>query len=415
MIRQGLTFVITAYRSLLIHKLRSLLSVLGIVCGVMAVMVMISTGEGAKEEVLSRIERLGLKNIYVSAKFLSQEQQKQVQRKKSYGLSLFDVDYLASLSPVITQVGAVQKVALTPVGTGINITPNILKCTPNYSELLGLPLRSGRFITVRDSLEKRQVCVIGAVLSGRLGREGRVGGVIRIDDLLYTIVGVLKKDSREPAKSAKVTNQNFNDTIFLPLNIPHNLTKFGPSIAQYSELSSIVLEVDGREHVESAARLIHRAMEYNHQGVLDYDVIVPLELLDQALAAQKTFNLVLAVIAAVSLLVGGIGIMNIMLATVTERRREIGIRRAVGATRRDIAYQFLAESFLLTMCGGIIGVASGFASVFVIEALAGWPIEITVLSMTVPFVLACVTGVFFGYYPAVQAAKMDPIKALRAV
>ena len=415
MIHQILSLFLTAYRSLLIHKFRSFLSVLGIVCGVMAVMVMISTGEGAKEEVMGRIERMGLKNIYINDKLLSQELQEQAEKRKSYGLSLFDVEYLRSLSSSIVQVGAVQHAPLTPVGTGIDIIPDIMRCTGNYGGLLGLNLLDGRFINKQDSSNNSQVCVLGGVLARRLGNEGHVGEVLRINDLLFTIIGILEINDSEPSKSTKVKNQNFNDTIFLPLNIPHNLTKFGSSVEQYSMLSSVVVEVNNRENVESAARLIHRALELTHQGVVDYTVIVPLELLAQALAAQKTFNLVLAVIAAVSLLVGGIGIMNIMLATVTERRREIGIRRAVGATQKDIAYQFLAESILLTMCGGIIGLVSGLACVLLIEYLAGWPIEVTTSAMFVPFVLACVAGIFFGYYPAVQAAKMDPIKALRTI
>ena len=378
MIRQVLSFFVTAYRSLLIHKFRSLLSILGIVCGVMAVMVMISTGEGAKKEVLGSIEKMGLKNIYITEKTLSAELQKQVEKRQSYGLSLFDVEYLTSLSPAIIQVGAVQNALLTPVGTDIGITPNIVKCTGNYGELLGLKIRAGRFINAQDFSKNSLVCVIGGALAKKLGSEGGVGKSIRINNLLYTIIGILIKENNEPSKTAKEKNWNFNDTIFLPLNIPRNLTKFGSIIEQYSMLSSIVVEVDSRENVEAVARLIHRAMEFTHQEVLDYNVIVPLELLAQALAAQKTFNLVLAVIGAVSLLVGGIGIMNIMLATVTERKREIGIRRAVGATEKDIAYQFLAESFLLTMCGGAIGIGNGFVCVLIIEYFADWPIEITV-------------------------------------
>jgi len=148
---------------------------------------------------------------------------------------------------------------------------------------------------------------------------------------------------------------------------------------------------------------------------LDYNVVVPLELMSQSLATQRIFNLVLGVTAGISLLVGGIGIMNIMLATVTERKREIGIRRAVGATQKDIAYQFLTESILLTGAGGLIGLVAGFFCVNIIEVMAGWPIQITFLTMVIPFILACATGVFFGLYPALQAAKVDPILALRTV
>ncbi len=409
------SFLLSAYRSLLIHKFRSFLSVLGIVCGVLAVMVMISTGEGAKKEVLGRMEKMGLKNIYILQKELSAELKNRIGKQKSYGLSLFDVEYLQALTPSITQVGAVQKTLLTPVGTHGAITPNIVRCTANYAGIVGLKVSSGRFLCALDSRKNSQVCVIGAGLAAQLGAKGRVGETLRMDEELYTIVGVLVSEERESKETTIIKTQNFNDTIFLPLNIPPNLTKFGPFIERYSMLSSVVVEVANRENVAPVASLIHRAMELSHEQVLDYTIVVPQELLAHALAAQKTFNLMLAVIGAISLLVGGIGIMNIMLATVTERRREIGVRRSVGATAKDIAYQFLAESFLLTVCGGVLGIVIGFFCVLVIEYFAGWPIAITVSAMVVPFSLACVVGVFFGYYPAMQAAKVDPIKALRAL
>lgn len=415
MILQFLLLLRIAYRSLLVHKFRSFLSVLGIVCGVMAVMAMISTGEGAKLEVLGRIEKMGLKNIYIRKVELSEELKKQVEEKKSYGLSLYDVERLQLLTPAITQVGAVRKATLTPVGTGTGITPGILRCTGNYASLLGLKIKEGRFINELDSYRDNQVCVIGSSLSRRLGTEGRVGRSVRMNDSLYKIVGILYSYDFDASQTAKINNENFNDIVFLPLKIPKNPTRFGAAMRQFSMLSHIVVEVDSRKNVESVAKLVRRTLELTHSKVLDYNIVVPLELLAQSLAAQKIFNLVLAVTGGISLLVGGIGIMNIMLATVTERRREIGVRRAVGATERDIAFQFLAESFLLTMCGGVIGLAGGGICVNVIEIWAGWPIKVTFYAMFVPFVLACGTGIFFGLYPAVRAARMDPIQALRTV
>lgn len=415
MICQFLVFYRIAYRSLIIHKFRSFLSVLGIVCGVMAVMAMISTGEGAKQEVLGRIEKMGLTNIYIKKVSLSDEVRKQVEEKKSYGLSLYDVEQLKHLTPAILQVGAVQKALLTPVGTGIDLTPGIMRCTGNYDRLLGLKTKEGRFINEQDSYNNNQVCVIGSSLARRMGREGRVGSLIRMNDSLFKIVGVLTDYDSDMSDTTKVNIENFNDIIFLPLNIHDNRTRYGATVAQYSILSTIVVEVDNRKNVESVAKLINRTLELSHNRVLDYNIIVPLELLAQSLAAQRIFNLVLAVTGGVSLLVGGIGIMNIMLATVTERKKEIGIRRAVGATKRDIACQFLAEAVLLTMSGGLIGLVGGGICISIIEIWAGWPIKVTVWAMILPFILACGTGIFFGLYPAVRAAKMDPILALRTV
>ncbi len=415
MMAQFLLFFRTGYRSLLVHKFRSFLSVLGIVCGVMAVMSMISTGEGAKQEVLSRIEKMGLKNIYIRQVALTEELQKQIDERKSYGLSLFDVERLQLSTPAIVQIGAVMEPLLTPVGTGSDITPKIIKCTGNYGELLGLKMKEGRFLGEQDSYNDNLVCVLGSSLADRLKRGGQIGQHIRMNDHLYKVVGIITHYDINTMQTTKVSNEDFNNMIFLPLNIPKNSNNVYPSSDSHSSLVQIIVEVDSRENVESVVRLIRRTLALSHNNVLDYNLIVPLELLSQSLGTQRIFNLVLVVIGGISLLVGGIGIMNIMLATVTERKREIGVRRALGATEKDIAYQFLTESLLLTICGGGLGLAAGYICVNVIEVMAGWPIKITVWAMFGPFFLACATGIFFGLYPAIRAAKMDPIQALRTV
>ncbi len=410
---RSLAFFQTGFRSLLAHKFRSSLSILGIVCGVMAVMSMISTGEGAKREVLDRIEKMGLKNIYIHQLKLTDELQEQARQKRSYGLTLSDIDRFRSVIPFISRIGAARKIELTPVGTPI--TPVIVRCNMDYATVLGLSLSTGRFIHEQDIDNRSLVCVLGYDLSKQLGSGGRIGNLIRLDNSLYRVVGILEKYDIDTGKSSKVKSENVNTMIFLPLNIQTKSATSQLFDTNENRLDRIVVEVDTRENVGAAGKLIERTLEHSHNGVRDYSVIAPVELLNQSLATQKIFNLVLAVTGGISLLVGGIGIMNIMLASVTERKREIGIRRAVGATQKDIQFQFLAESFLLTLCGGVVGLGTGTICIFAIEAFAGWPIRITFWSMCLPFVLACLTGIFFGLYPAVQAAKMDPIQALRTI
>jgi len=408
-------FIQISYHSLFVHKFRSFLSILGIVCGVMAVMSMISTGEGAKQEVLSRIEKMGLKNIYIKKVPLSAELQQNIKEIHSYGLTSYDVQRLQRLSPAITRVGATQKVRLTPIGLRTRITPNIIQCTDNYFELLDLKTAAGRFIRSQDLKNNNLVCVLGSSVAKRLGNKGRVGSYMRMNNLVYKIVGILTPYNIDTTQTVKISSENFNDIIFLPLNISGNSTTSHVPDKNNSSLSQIIVEVADREDIRAVAKLIHRTLNITHNNVLDYNVVVPLELMSQSLATQRIFNLVLGVTAGISLLVGGIGIMNIMLATVTERKREIGIRRAVGATQKDIAYQFFTESILLTGAGGLIGLVAGFFCINIIEIMAGWPIQITFLTMVIPFILACATGVFFGLYPALQAAKVDPIQALRTV
>ncbi len=381
-------------------------------------MAMISTGEGAKQEVLSRIEKMGLRNIYIKQVPLTDELRKLADEKRVHGLSLKDVRLLSWVTPAITQVAAVMTASLTPVGTGKNITPSIMKCSSNFADVMGLKIKEGRFVSKLDIKNNNLVCVLGGTLAGRLGLNGRIGSYLRLNDSLYKVIGIIVlydiASDFDKSQAPKLSNENFNNAVLIPLNA-YQKSISRPITANSPPLSKIIVEADRRKNVETVARLIKRTLTLSHNKIHDYELVVPLELLAQSLATQRVFNLILAVTGGISLFVGGIGIMNIMLATVTERKREIGIRRAVGAAQNDIAYQFLAESLLLTGSGGAAGLVLGFLCINIIENAAGWPIRVTALSMAVPFFLACITGIFFGLYPAVQAAKMNPIQALRAV
>lgn len=375
---------------------------------------MISTGEGAKEEVLQQIQGMGLTNIYINRLDLTKEQQENAREKRSYGVSWYDVLRLRNSELYITEVAALREVTVAPLGTKKAILPKVMLCTANYAEIMGLSLSGGRFLNIRDVSNNAMVCVLGYNIARVLGREGQVGKYLRIGNSLFKVVGILAEQASGKSDKIKISRENLNETLFLPFSASESGVL--PAIdLTHASLSRIIVEIDNRDNVFSAAQLVHRIMDVAHNSVKDYQVVVPLELLQQSLRTQRIFNIVLSVIGGISLLVGGIGIMNIMLATVSERKREIGIRRAVGATRYDIVIQFLTESVLLTVSGGVLGVLTGFVFVLAMEALTGWSIKITVGSMLIPFFLAIITGIFFGLYPAIQAAKLDPIKALRTV
>jgi putative ABC transport system permease protein len=382
----------------------------------MAVMSMISAGAGAKEEVLEQIETMGVKNIYIKAADLTEEQQRKAGEKHSYGLRFDDIDRLAGNDGLsIVNIAAVKELRAVPMGRGREIMPRILSCSASYAEVLNLKVEYGRFFSWQDTGLDKRVCVLGSSLAKKMGKEGSVGQFLRIDESLYKIIGILAEYSVHDSKTTTLSQENFNEILLLPIVNPKRDLNYSAKSNNNSQLSTIIVEVDERSHVARAAKVIARTLEVAHNGVKDYQLIVPLELLVQSVKTQRVFNLVLAVTGGISLLVGGIGIMNVMLATVSERKREIGIRRAVGATERHIIVQFLTESVLLTLTGGLLGLLAGLISAGLIAGITGWTIRITPASMFVPFLLAIGTGVFFGLYPAIKAARLDPIQALRGM
>ncbi len=398
-----------ALRSLWQHRLRAVLSTLGVVCGIIAFLAMVSIGEGAKRETLAQIEQLGLKNILIKTSILTAEQEHNARNQGSYGLSLTDGERLKKAIGSLTEVAAVRETRLTTVALSREVSPDVLAVTPNFIGVQRLSMGDGRFVTEEDVRQRNLVCVLGHEVAKNLGETGKPGGMLRLENTLCKVIGVLQRFERKPARNnGAISVRDFNNTIILPLGAQTGLTD-GTSEA----VTELIAETRSAKEVLPALPIIRRVMEVAHHGVDDYRIVAPQELLKQSEQAQTTFNIVLGSIASISLLVGGIGIMNIMLASVTERTREIGIRRAVGATREHIVAQFLMEAIILTSSGGILGTVLGLAGIWAVSTFAGWQVAVTAWALLLPLFMSVLIGLFFGLYPAMQAARMDPIEALR--
>ena len=397
--------------SLRANRLRSFLSIIGVVFGVMAVIVIIAVGEGAKAEALRQIERLGTKNIYVKSVLLSEEKKQQSTGTHDWRLSVEDRDRIAAGCPYVAATATLKEIPVSVVGAFTEMTPPIISCTPSYFDILTLNLRSGRHFTDRDITSHHQVCVIGDQVSARLGAGGAVGGQIRVGSHLFKIIGILCRHDVASPTGAALSVRNYNEMILIPAGSEKWLLAAGENRPDH--LTELIIAIDTTENVPPASAIIKKILAVNHKDIEGYQVVTPLELLRQAKKTNELFNLLLFGIASISLLVGGIGIMNIMLATVSERRREIGIRRAVGAKQKHILVQFLTEAALLTLIGGIVGIAAGLITIFIMKLVAPWELVVTAEAVFLPLLIASLTGIFFGSYPAWKAAQEDPITALR--
>jgi len=397
-------------RCLWMHRLRTFLSTLGVLFGVASVIAMLAIGEGSKQEMLAQIEQLGTKNVIIRQSILSEEQNKKALEARSYGLNFEDAQLLKNLPLVQNQ--AILKIVKGHIG-GIpqDVSPEILAVTSSFSDISGLKISEGRFLGDFDILKRHRVCVLGAEIAKKLGRWGHVGQNIRIENLQFKIIGVLNNKNWVAGKGKVLSARNLNKTIFVPLGIESGFPSQTSSVNY--PLSEIILQLTDSAQMFKGAEAIKRVMEVLHKGVEDYQVIIPQELLDQANQTQNTFNLILCGIAAISLFVGGIGIMNIMLATISDRTREIGIRRAIGASQYHIAKQFLIETLILTLSGACLGLIAGILLSYLIGVLAGWHVIVTSWSIFLALGMAILIGIASGLYPAIKAGSLDPIAALR--
>lgn len=403
-----LKIVRQSLKSLMMHRLRALLSTLGVLFGVAAVITMLAVGEGAKQEALEQIATLGTKNLIIRRLEMTDQQTAKARMQNSLALTYEDGEFLRSHLPKVAHMAAANMVKATVQATSEEVSPEILAVTDEFAKIKGLTVFQGRFFSPIDIQQRQQICVLGRSIARALGRLGQLGQTIRIDGMEFTVVGIL---NGQQGSSKHPVAHHIDKSIFIPLGTE---TIFhGRSGLRKDSVNEIILQFETSDDIMKMALLAKRILSHRHHQVEDFQIIVPYELMNQALKTQYTFNLVLVSIATISLLVGGIGIMNIMLATISERTREIGIRRAVGATERQILSQFLIETSLLSFVGGILGVAIGCIAAIVISQSAGWNTVITLWSAGLALTMALLVGVFAGLYPALKAAKMDPIIALR--
>ncbi len=404
-------YLLRSLRSLMLHRLRTLLSTLGILFGVVAVVAMLSIGEGAKQETLKQIEQLGINTLIIRQNSLSEEQQGNARSKKSRGLTVEDSLKLNKGVPHLLWQAPVKVIKASLPGTLQNTAPEILAVTNDYKEIKGLRLSEGRFICNADKERKNLICVLGAEVARSLGTAGHKGKTLRIGSIPFQILGILQSTEWQESKNAVIASTNVNQAIFIPLGSEEGLRTY--QTPENDMLSEIILQVQPNQDLWSISQVIDNILSRLHGNFQDYQIVLPQALLNQAQQTQRTFNLVLGSIAAISLLVGGIGIMNMMLANVSERVKEIGIRRALGATKRDILLQFLTETLLLTLSGAILGAIIGVCCAFAINYFAGWNTIVTVWSLLLSLGMAAGVGICSGLYPAYQAAILDPIVALR--
>ncbi len=402
--------VTTAIQGLLLHKLRSFLSVLGIVFGIGAIIAMMAIGAGARQELLDQIGLLGITNVTVRAIPPADDALTNGAAQLSQGVTYRDVERLSRGVPHIIALAAVRTVSAQVYYQQHTVQARIVGTEPNYEVSANLTLQHGRFLASADVDGAQRVCVLGDdVRQALFAFQNPLGEMVKIGDDWFRVIGVLANKELHPEKLPAIRIHNVNSDVYIPLSTSQ---VFAAPDAVHA-LQEISLQIDSPDNMDAVVRIIRAILAREHYEADDYEVIVPRELLQQSQQTQQVFNLVMGSIAGISLLVGGIGIMNIMLATVTERTREIGIRRAIGASRRMILLQFLIETILLTFVGGVIGILLGIGGAAGISLFAGWRTIISWQTIVLAFGISALIGLVFGLYPASQGANMNPIAALR--
>ena len=400
------------------HKLRSGLTMLGIMFGVGAVISMLSIGAGAAEHAQALIDQLGMRNVMVRSRQLRPDEVREA-RKKSLGVSLRDAVGIREAVPGVDIVGPRLKIDPWRVqAEGVRSEATVYGVSHRHPELVAMSLAEGRFFDAIDERDHAQVCVIaGSVRRDLFTFGSALGRYLKLNDVWCEVIGVmadralLEGESPTGGGAADVVAQmGSSRDIFIPVTTAQR--KFEHDILD-SPLNEILVSFQPGVSPREGAAIIKGLLDRIHGGIDDYEIVVPEALLEQSRQTQRLFNIVMGAIASISLLVGGIGIMNIMLASVLERTREIGVRRAIGARRADIVVQFLVESFSISAIGGLMGVGIGIGIAQAVAFYAKWPTVVTAASLVLAIGVSMAVGILSGLYPAVRASRVDPITALR--
>ena len=427
-------------KSLLLHPLRSLLTVLGIFIGVASVIWLLAISEGISLEAQRQIESLGADTIMIRSVKPPSEKMN-AQGVTPYGLTRNEFDMLQSTIPTIKSAIPIREIRRQFQYKDRLVDGRLVGCTPEYADVTKLSTQRGHFISDAENFNRETVCVLAARVADRLfPYEDPIGKRVYVPEHkdYYSVIGVLRHRNASAAIGGSLDSQDFSNDIYIPIKTLQQ--RIGDTVVRRSggafegemlELNQITVRVNSVDDVRSTAAIIESALS-GHDDMEDVAVVVPLELLEQAKTTRMMFMVFMGLVAAISLLVGGIGIMNIMLATVTERTREIGIRRALGAKQADIILQFLVEAAVLSVVGGVTGILAGIfcrpaivfardmAQEYYPDVMGSLPevvrnVTPTIVPESIPiaFIISIAVGILFGLFPAIRAAKMNPIDALR--
>lgn len=443
-----------AVESIVSNKLKSILTALGIIFGVAAVIAMLAIGKGAKQEIMDQMKMVGVNNILINPvipdKSSSSEEGEKQQKKFSRGLNMLDVESIKETLPSVKRISPEISFNSTAMLNGVKYTAKLVGVSNDYFELYNLPLVAGTIFNDFQEENGIQVCIIGANIRAKFfSKIDPIGQYIKFNGIWLKVIGVLQKTNVSLTGFEEKGVNVYNDNIYIPIQTmllryqnralvntklvseASGMQFFGgggmmmarvvssssdassDSETNYNQLDRIVVQVTETEQLQPTTEILSRMLARRHTGVKDFEITVPELLLKQQQRTKDIFNIVLGAIASISLIVGGIGIMNIMFASVMERIKEIGTRMAIGAKKMDIVVQFLSEAVLISVSGGFIGIFFGVVMAKLIEQIAGIMTIVSFFSVFIAFGVSAAVGVIFGYSPAKRASERDPIESLR--